>query len=101
MTFPVSAFQCNDIKHQNRHRESPALPATPPDLRVRIRRFGRIELRINEQPGNSKRVRGCTGTQAALGITRPRLLGDHPKPAIVRWPKTLAPTREISLGWHG
>jgi putative transposase len=31
-------------------------PATPPDMRVRIRRFGRIELLANEQSGNSKRV---------------------------------------------
>src|SRR5664280_3912708 len=42
----------------NRHRGESRLstPATPPDMRVRIRRFGRIELFSCEQPWNSKRV---------------------------------------------
>ena len=43
---------------RNRHRGESHLsaPATPPDMRVRIRRFGGIELEINEQPGNAQRV---------------------------------------------
>ena len=45
--------QCGDA---NRHRGSgrPLSPATPPDMRVRIRRFGWIELGTSEQSWKSK-----------------------------------------------
>ena len=51
-------ISCHTALDTNRHRGSghPLSPATPPDMRVRIRRFGRIELRTSEQPGKSKCV---------------------------------------------
>src|ERR1019366_9114201 len=44
----------------NRHRGSghPLAPATPPDMRVRIRRFSAGELESVHQPGKTKRVEG-------------------------------------------
>src|SRR6266568_2746441 len=42
----------------NRHRGSghPLSPATPPDLRVRIRRFSSVELEHIEQPRKTERI---------------------------------------------
>jgi len=54
--FFGGAFLANTLPHLNRHRGESHLssPASPPDMRVRIRRFGRIELFSNVQPGKSK-----------------------------------------------
>jgi hypothetical protein len=57
----LRGFTDGEIKQSDRgdrHRGSgrPLSPATPPDMRVRIRRFGWIELWTGEQPWDSKRV---------------------------------------------
>jgi len=46
---------CKNRTTLNRHRGEPrgSSPATPPDKRVRIRRFGWIELWSREQPWKS------------------------------------------------
>jgi hypothetical protein len=47
----------------NRHRGKgrPFAPATPPDMRVRIRRFSSVELERREQAWNAERVKVRNG----------------------------------------
>jgi len=54
----------------NRDRKSSHLltPPTPPDKRLRIRRFRRIELMTCEQPWNSKLVEVGNGERVLLSI---------------------------------
>ena len=46
------------VARENRDRGKPhsSTPPTPPDMRVRIRRFGRLSNRFHSQSGNPERV---------------------------------------------
>jgi hypothetical protein len=54
---------CRTCSAHNRHRGSghPLTPATPPYMRVRIRRFSAVELDDIEQLGKAERVEGSNG----------------------------------------
>src|SRR5260370_25503245 len=56
---------------QNRHRGSgrPLSPATPPYMRVRIRRFSSVELDTIQQPGKTERVEVSNRKSGGQGPT--------------------------------
>src|SRR5713101_5029077 len=65
----------NEKSASNRHRGSgrPLAPATPPDMRVRIRRFSSVELEHIQQPRKTERIevsnRKCGLQGRAVGQT--------------------------------
>jgi hypothetical protein len=46
----------SSVSNRHRVRGYPRTPATPPDMRVRIRRFGGVEQYWDDQTGEAKRV---------------------------------------------
>jgi hypothetical protein len=64
----------------NRHRGRgcPRTPATPPDMRVRIRRFGELSRGLNDQSRKSERSEVGIGQRASQGVRvrqMPRAMG--------------------------
>ena len=49
------------INNRHRGKGRPFAPATPPDMRVRIRRFSSVELERREQAWNAERVKVRNG----------------------------------------
>ena len=60
----------------NRHRGSghPLSPATPPDMRVRIRRFSSVELEYVQQPRKTEHIEVSNRKRRRQG----RTVGDAP-----------------------
>src|ERR1700722_5493549 len=63
--FTAASRPRGPAAHRDRGESHLSAPPTPPDMRVRIRRFGRIELGTSEQPWNPKLIEVGVGKRIA------------------------------------